>query len=74
MAKKQCLLIELYEGTLQDVITYNNAKAAREAFNQLRKEAKAGEGYCDEAHLYEITPKSASGVAYMDSFSTEDFE
>lgn len=73
MAKKQCLLIELYEGVLGEVIVYDNARDARRNFDQLRKEAKAGEGYCDEAHLYEITPKSASGVSYMDSFSTEDF-
>jgi hypothetical protein len=72
MTKKQYILIELYEGVLGDVLVYQSAKEARKNFNQLRKGAKAGEGYCDEAHLYEIDPKSASGVSYVDSFSTWD--
>ena len=72
MAKKRCLLIEMREGVLEHVVIITGAKKAREILRELRKEVKAGEGWCDEAHLFEITSKSASGVSLMDSFSADD--
>jgi len=68
------ILIQLYEGVLGEVIAYDTKDKALKNYNQLRQEAKAGPGgiYVDEAHLYHLTPASASGIAYVDSFHIED--